>query len=127
MHKNKQQINKRGSTKYGEKHPKLKNLPFKEWLHLLHHLHHYKYKNRVTHEMHHCFLFTKKNKKGEMFKIKHLLRGDKLYHVLEGNYSRTLFDHANNSYKITPSKLGKKIHSLIKFKKKGESHGERSS
>lgn len=97
----------------------LKSLNFDEWLYLIHHLHHFKSgKGRAIHEIHHCFLFSKKNERGEKFKVKHLLRGNKLYHILDKNFSGILFDHANNSYKIIFQKIKGVNYPLIKLNKK---------
>ena len=96
-----------------------KSLSFNEWLYLIHHLHHFRSgKGRVIHEIHHCPLFSKKNKKGKRFNIKHLLKGDKLYHILGEDFSGIVFDHDNNSYKITPQKIKGINYPLIKLNKK---------
>lgn len=97
----------------------LESLNFDEWLYLIHHLHHFKSaRSRAIHEIHHCFLFSKKNLKGEKFKVKHLLKRNKLYHILDKDFSGTLFDHANNSYKIISKKIGDLNYPLIKLNKK---------
>lgn len=104
-----------------ERHPRLKPLSFDEWLYLIHHLHHYKTKNgKVVHEIHHCFLFSKKNEEGEKFKVNHLLYKNKLYHILEEDFSGILFDHANNSYKIFFQKIGGINYPLIKLNRKAK-------
>lgn len=115
MSKVKQQKKNKG------RHIRLKSLNFDEWLYLIHHLHHYKTKDgKVVHKTHHCFLFSKKNEKGEKFKIKHLLYRNKLYHILEENFSGVFFDHANNSYKIFSQKIGRINYFLIKLNRKAK-------
>lgn len=105
--------------KKDHKHLELKSLKFDEWLYLIHHIHHYiDKKKRISHELHHCFLFSEKNLKGKKFKVKHLLIKNKLYHVLEKEFSGILYDHANNSYKIVYKKIGKDKYSLIGLNKK---------
>lgn len=97
----------------------LKSLTFDEWLYLIHHLHHLKSeKDGIIHEIHHCFLFSKKNGRGEKFKVKHLLKGNRLYHILDKDFSGILFDHANNSYNIISQKIGGVNYPLIKLNKK---------
>lgn len=105
--------------KCNTKHPKLKSLKFDEWLYLVHHIHHYVNKRgKISHELHHCFLFSKKDLRGKKYKIGHLLIKNKLYHVLEEEFSGILYDHANNSYAITFERIGGTGCSLIKLNKK---------
>ncbi len=73
-------------------------------LYLVHHMHHFKKrtkgKNVVVHDLHHCYLFSKKNMKGEKFKIGHLLFNNKIFHVLNKKHSGFLYDHENNKFKV---------------------------
>lgn len=82
---------------------------------LIHHMHHFKSGNNVEHNLHHCFLFSKKNMEGKRHKIIHKVFKDNIYHCIEKKYEETLYDHANNAYKIIPKKIIKKKIYEIKF------------
>ncbi|MFH0852192.1 MAG: hypothetical protein V1845_01110 [bacterium] len=69
-------------------------------LYFVHHMHHLKSRQNARHELHHCFLFSQKNMKGERYQIKHLLSGNKLSHVLDRTFSGKLYDHQNRAFKI---------------------------
>jgi len=78
-------------------------------LYLIHHMHHFKVGSDVGHELHHCFLFSQKDMKGKKYSIVHKLHEDETYHCLSEKFEGFLYDHANNSFKIGPKKLGGKI------------------
>lgn len=71
-------------------------------LYLIHHMHHFGVGSSkdVRHELHHCFLFKKKDMKGEKYFVDHFVDGDYVYHHIKGIFEGTLYDHANNSYDI---------------------------
>lgn len=95
------------------KHRDLISEKLQSRLYLIHHMHHYQRKNEVIHELHHCFLFSKPNMKGEKFSVKHLFLKDKLYHVLEGKVPEILFDHANNSFTIKRKEINHQTYFVI--------------
>jgi len=102
-----------------KKDNKKNDLKFDEWLYLIHHIHHYvDKKGKVSHEIHHCFLFSKKNLGGNKFKIKHLVIKNKLYHVLEKKFVGILYDHWGNPYKIINEETESTKYSLVKLNKK---------
>lgn len=76
-----------------------------EKLYLLHHMHHFKSGKNVEHELHHCFLFEKKNTKGKKYTIIHKIIKNKLFHCVLGNFEGKLYDHANNAYIIREKKI----------------------
>jgi hypothetical protein len=86
-------------------------------LYWVHHMHHLKTdKGGVAHELHHCFLYSQKNEKGEKYRIKHLMTKGKLLHVLQKPFSGKLYDHLNYPLKMTVSRIGKKEHSILNLK-----------
>lgn len=66
----------------------------------LHHMHHFEKGDEIVHELHHCFLFEKKNMKGRKFIISHEKIGSEVYHVVSPHVEGKLYDHANNVYEI---------------------------
>jgi hypothetical protein len=76
-----------------------------EKLYLLHHMHHFQPGKNVEHELHHCFLFEKKNMKGKKFKIVHKKIRNRLLHCVAGNFEGKLYDHASNAYIIRKRKI----------------------
>ena len=57
-------------------------------LYLVHHMHHLKSFFGAKHELHHCFLYSQKDMKGEKFEIKHfLLKNGRLLHILDKKFS----------------------------------------
>jgi len=84
-----------------------------EWLYKIHHMHHFCLKNGARHELHHCFLFEKVNKKGRKYGIVHKIFSDKIYHCLDDEFKGKLYDHANRVYKIIKRVIkGKKIYEI---------------
>lgn len=77
-----------------------------EHLYPVHHMHHLKTKKGATHELHHCFLFSEKEMKGEKFTIDHLVFEDKLYHFIDRPHSGKLYDHADRAFPIRQITLG---------------------
>lgn len=83
-------------------------------LYLVHHMHHFQDRNKkVIHDLHHCYLFTKKGMKGERFRMKHLLVKNNLFHVLDKSFVGFLYDHKNNRFKIAERKIGDKKYSIV--------------
>ncbi|MBI4708995.1 MAG: hypothetical protein HY764_02190 [Candidatus Portnoybacteria bacterium] len=83
-------------------------------LYLVHHMHHLKSSKTAKHELHHCFLYTRKNMRGERYQIKHLVSSGKLYHILNKEFSGTLYDHLDNKLIIKSVKIKGKNYSIIK-------------
>ncbi|MDO8265072.1 MAG: hypothetical protein Q7T34_01735 [Candidatus Parcubacteria bacterium] len=83
-------------------------------LYLVHHMHHMESgKGKAAHELHHCFLYSQKNKKGEKYRIKHLITGSRLLHILDIPFSGTLYDHLNNPFNIIFLLVKKKKYSVL--------------
>ena len=83
-------------------------------LYLVHHMHHLKSFFGAKHELHHCFLYSQKDMKGEKFEIKHfLLKNGRLLHILDKKFSGTIFDHANNAFEIKTEEIGGKDYSIV--------------
>lgn len=83
-------------------------------LYLVHHMHHLKNLFGVKHELHHCFLYSEKDLKGERFQIRHFLpKNGRLLHILDKNFSGILFDHANNAFEIKTEKIDGKDCSIV--------------
>ena len=78
-------------------------------------MHHFKSGKTVEHELHHCFLFSQKNMNGKKYNIIHKFYKNKIYHCISRIYTGTLYDHANNSYKIREKKINNKIFYEIQF------------
>lgn len=74
-------------------------------LYFIHHMHHFKTGNRVKHELHHCFLFTKKNSKGKRYSVVHKINKGEVYHCLDDKLEGVLYDHANHAFRIAARKL----------------------
>ena len=98
-----------------KKHPDLLTEKEQERFYLVHHMHHLiSGKEDSKHELHHCFLFSRKNMRGTKYEMKHLVLDRKLYHVLKKLYSGVLFDHLNRSFKINIIEIGGKKYSIVK-------------
>jgi len=86
-----------------------------ERLYLAHHMHHLKSGMKNTkHELHHCFLFSRKNMRGSKHKMIHLILDGKLFHVLNKLYSGILFDHLDRPFTIKVAELNGKKYSIVK-------------
>jgi len=84
-----------------------------ERLYFVHHMHHLKSNQSALHELHHCFLFSEKNTKGDRYQIKHLVFTGKLFHVLNKTSSGKLYDHKNRAFKIAIKKILGKNRSVV--------------
>lgn len=84
-----------------------------ERLYFIHHMHHLKSNQSALHELHHCFLFSEKNMEGDRYQIKHLVSADKLFHILNKNFSGKLYDHKNRAFKISTKKILGKNRPLV--------------
>jgi len=100
-----------------EKHKKqfLKLADEQEKLYLIHHMHHFKDGQNVNHELHHCFLFSKKNMRGGRYSVIHKRNKNDVFHCIDAQFEGVLYDHKNNSFKIVPRKLTNEIIYEIKF------------
>lgn len=83
-------------------------------LYLVHHMHHLRVRKDAAHELHHCFLFSKKKMRGEKYKIKHLIFKGRLFHVLGRAYNGALYDHAGNEFIIKSFESSGKKYSVLK-------------
>lgn len=84
-------------------------------LYLIHHMHHFEFGKNVEHELHHCFLFAKKNMIGKKYSIIHKVIKKELFHCISVNFEGKLYDHANNAYEITSENINGKRISAIKI------------
>lgn len=84
-------------------------------LYPIHHMHHFKSGKQVKHEIHHCFLFSKKNIGGRKYPIIHKMYKNEVYHCLASKFEGILYDHSNNIFKIAPRKLNNQIIYEIKL------------
>ena len=82
-------------------------------LYLIHHMHHFEYGKNIKHELHHCFLFAKKNMGGKRYSIVHKAMKKELLHCISGNFEGKLYDHTNNVYGIIGEKINGKRISVI--------------
>jgi hypothetical protein len=82
-------------------------------LYLIHHMHHFQSGKNIKHELHHCFLFEKKDTKGRKYAIIHKTFKGELLHCIAGNFEGKLYDHTNNSYKIISRNINEKRISVI--------------
>lgn len=82
-------------------------------LYLLHHMHHFASKNSAKHELHHCFLYSKKNQKGQKFIIKHVTGNSMVLHAINKDCSGCLYDHANHEFKIKKIKIKNRDYFII--------------
>ena len=86
-------------------------------LYQLHHMHHFNKNEKVAHEIHHCYAFSKKNMSGKKYGIYHILEKGHLWHCLKLEIGKTapttIYDHAKRIYKIRPIKIYGKIHHRI--------------
>jgi hypothetical protein len=82
-------------------------------LYLIHHMHHLESGKSAKHELHHCFLFSEKNMKGDKYQIKHSVLDGKLFHILDKNFSGKIFDHANRAFNIAVKKINGKNYSVV--------------
>jgi len=73
---------------------------------LIHHMHHFaSAKYGVTHDLHHCFLFSEKNTRGRKYAVVHFVYKGKVYHCLAKKFAGKLYDHANNIFEIKIKKI----------------------
>lgn len=86
-------------------------------LYQLHHMHHFNKNKRVAHEIHHCYVFLKKDMSGKKYEIYHILEKSHLWHCLKLKTGKiaptTVYDHAKRVYKIKPIKIYGKTHYRI--------------
>lgn len=88
-------------------------------LYRLHHMHHFLKNKKVTHEIHHCFVFGEKQMRGEKFEVYHFVSGKDVFHCLRLNKKDAMppavvYDHADRKYKITPLTIyGKQVYKVI--------------
>lgn len=102
-----------------EYHKECMNILDEKTCYLIHHMHHYEKTNRVEHELHHCYLFSKKDMKGERYKIAHRLIKNKLYHILDKICDKKIdfvFDHQNYKYNVNYLKYDNQCYFFIKEK-----------
>ncbi len=82
-------------------------------LYLIHHIHHFGSRNKIKHELHHCFLFSKKNMEGEKYLVIHKMDNKEVCHCVDRRFEGILYDHHDNVFKIVPKKLNnKKIYEI---------------
>lgn len=86
-----------------------------EKVYLIHHMHHFGSTNRIAHELHHCFLFEKKNMKGRKYSVVHETHKGNIYHCVSRGFEGVLFDHKNNMFNIRKRKIGRRRIYEIKF------------
>lgn len=84
-----------------------------EHLYFIHHMHHLESHQSALHELHHCFLFSERNMKGDRYRIKHHISNGKLFHILDKTFSGKLYDHKNRAFKIVVKKIINKNQSVI--------------
>ncbi|HAV11848.1 MAG TPA: hypothetical protein DCX32_04915 [Candidatus Moranbacteria bacterium] len=77
-------------------------------VYLVHHMHHFLRNGEIEHELHHCFLYTGKNKTGSRFEIVHEAENGTVHHCLAEEFVGLLYDHANNVFHIENRKIGEK-------------------
>lgn len=86
-------------------------------LYQLHHMHHFNKNKKVAHEIHHCYVFPRRNVSGKKYEIYHALKRNHLWHCLKLKTGKTapdtVYDHAKRIYKIKPIKIYEKIHYRI--------------
>ena len=96
------------------KHKDLLSEKDQERLYLVHHMHHYPDKKEVIHELHHCFLFSKKNMSGDKYSLNHFMYAKKLYHVLnKKSDTAVLYDHANREHMVGKLEVDDKTYYFI--------------
>lgn len=84
-------------------------------LYSIHHMHHFQSGKNIEHELHHCFLFEKKNMGGKKYSIAHKVVKKELLHCVSGNFEGKLYDHTNNAYEIISKNINGKRISAIKI------------
>ena len=83
-------------------------------LYLVHHMHHLKSFFGAKHELHHCFLYSQKDMKGEKFEIKHFLpKNGRLLHVLDKFFLALFLTTPITRLKSERKKLTAKIIRLL--------------
>jgi hypothetical protein len=84
-------------------------------LYFIHHMHHFESGKDIEHELHHCFLFEKKNMAGKKYSVIHKAVKNKLFHCIDCDFEGKLYDHANNTFEISKKKIDGKRISAIKI------------
>lgn len=84
-------------------------------LYLIHHMHHFESGKNIEHELHHCFLFEKKNMGGKKYSIIHKVIKKELFHCIDGSFEGKLYDHANNAYEMISENINGKRVSIIEI------------
>jgi len=86
-------------------------------LYQLHHIHHFNKNKRITHEIHHCYAFSRRDMSGGKYEIYHAAEKGHLWHCLKLRMGEIapvmIYDHAKKSYKIRPIKIHGKTHYRI--------------
>ena len=73
---------------------------YQKKLYLIHHIHHFVEDNMIVHELHHCFLYTKADMKGDKYSVSHKLVANELEHALNIRFNGRLYDHDNNEFNV---------------------------
>ena len=93
-----------------------KALAEQDWIYLIHHLH-IPEKGTGIETVHHCFMFDKKNMKGNKFAQKHVRDKKLIQHVLDtkdlDNAPSVVYDHLNNGFKVKIKTIEKKKYAVL--------------
>jgi hypothetical protein len=84
---------------------KAMNVDEKDWLYLVHHMHPNKKNLLSMEDLHHCDMFSQKDKKGDVYTLKHVKISEKnIVHVIDtkdiDDVPKTLYDHLNNGLTV---------------------------
>lgn len=111
-------LSKYGLTLYKGKIIAKHKTPIEEqdWIYLIHHMHPPK-KVSDMETLHHCFLYSQKNKRGKRYSQKHVKNGDLIEHVLDiddvSKAPKVVYDHLNNGFKIKIMNINKEDYAVI--------------
>jgi hypothetical protein len=86
-----------------------------EKLYFIHHMHHFGSGKNIEHELHHCFLFERKNMAGKKYSVIHETVKNKLFHCVDDDFEGKLYDHSNNAFIVAKKKINGKRISAIKI------------
>ena len=89
----------------------------KDWLYLAHHLHENPKNILNMEEVHHCDLFTEKDKGGDVYTQKHIKNGKKYLHAIDTDdiksVPKSLFGHLGNEFKINKKTIDDKKYAVL--------------
>lgn len=89
----------------------------KDWSYLMHHMHENPKNVLDIEELHHCDLYTEKDKKGDVYTQKHIKNGKKYLHAVDtddvASIPKVLYGHLGNAFKIVKKTIDDEKYAVL--------------